>query len=288
MIARYRDRYPVTHLCHLLSVSVSGYYAWVNRQPSPRAQANLELVAVMREIHEAVSHRYGSPRMHAELVARGYRCGVHRVARLMRQQGMVGKQRKRRPGTRFNDERGKAANLLNREFTVPNANQVWAADITYLRTAEGFVYLAVVLDLYSRRVVGWAMRPRLGADLVSSALRQALGNRRPAGAVLHHSDRDGLYACAAYHDLLTEHNFVISNSRKGNYLDNACVESFFGRLKTECLPPSRFVTREQAEREVFKYVEVFYNRVRRHSTLNYLSPVDFELNRTGLAGDRIK
>lgn len=277
MIARCRDHYPVTRLCHLLSVSVSGYYAWVNRQPSPRARANLELVTVMREIHEAVSNRYGSPRMHAELVARGYRCGVHRVARLMRRQGMVGKQRKRRPGTRFNDERGKAPNLLNREFTVPNANQVWVADITYLRTAEGFVYLAVVLDLYSRRVVGWAMRPRLGADLVSSALRQALGNRRPAGAVLHHSDRDGLYACAAYYDLLTEHNFVITNSRKGNYLDNACVESFFGRLKTECLPPSRFVTRKQAEREVFKYVEVFYNRVRRHSTLNYLSPVDFEL-----------
>lgn len=277
MISRCRDQHSVTRLCHLLSVSVSGYYAWESRQPSARTQANDELVTIMREIHEAVSQRYGSPRMHAELVSRGYCCGVHRVARLMCQQRMVGRQRKRRPGSRFNDTRGKAPNLLNREFAVPKANQVWAADITYLRTAEGFVYLAVVLDLYSRRVVGWAMRPRLGADLVSSALRQALGNRRPAGGVLHHSDRDGLYACTAYHNLLTENGFAISNSRKGNCLDNACVESFFGRLKTECLPPTRFVTREKAEREVFKYVEVFYNRVRRHSTLNYLSPVDFEL-----------
>jgi transposase InsO family protein len=166
---------------------------------------------------------------------------------------------------------------LAREFNVPRANQVWAADITYLRTAEGFVYLAVVLDLHSRRVVGWAMRSRLGADLVGSALRQAVGNRQPAPGVMHHSDQDGLYACTAYYELLNEHGFIISNSRKGNCHDNACVESFFARLKTECLPPTRFVTRAKAELEVFKYVEVFYNRVRRHSTLNYLSPVDYEL-----------
>jgi putative transposase len=277
MIERNGDRYPVSRLCHLVGVSSSGYYAWKNRQPSSRTQENMALVLAMCQIHEEVSQRYGSPRMCAELVARGYRCGEHRVANLMRQQGLVAKQRKRRPGTRFTDQRGKAPNRLNRQFAVSEANQVWATDITYLRTAEGFVYLAVVLDLYSRKVVGWAMRPRLGADLVGSALRQALGNRRPDSGVLHHSDQDGLYACAAYYDLLTEHGFVISNSRKGNCYDNACVESFFARLKTECLPPGRFVTRAQAEMEVFKYVEVFYNRVRRHSTLNYLSPVDFEL-----------
>jgi putative transposase len=277
MISRYCDCYPVSRLCRLVTVSASGYYAWVNRRPGRRARQNEALVAAMRQIHGEVSQRYGSPRMHAELVTRGYGCGEHRVARLMRQHGLVAKQRRRRPGSRFNDERGKAPNLLNREFTVPSANQVWAADVTYLRTAEGFVYLAVLLDLYSRRVVGWAMRSRLGADLVGSALRQALGNRRPTGGVLHHSDQDGLYACAAYYELLTEHGFVISNSRKGNCYDNACVESFFARLKTECLPPTRFVTRAQAELEVFTYVEVFYNRVRRHSTLNYLSPVDFEL-----------
>ena len=246
--------------------------------PSARAQANAELVSVMRKIHDEVKGRYGSPRMYTELLDRGYPCGKHRVARLMREHGLVGKQRKKRPGTRYHGDRGKAPNLLNRQFTVGQANQVWAADITYVRTAEGFVYLAVVLDLYSRCVVGWAMRSRLGADLVESALRQAIGNRRPSGDILHYSDQDGLYACAAYYELLTRHGFVVSNSRKGNCHDNACVESFFARLKTECLPPTRFVTREQAEIEIFSYIEVFYNRVRRHSTLNYLSPVDFELS----------
>lgn len=277
MIAGYQEGYPVTRLCRLAAVSCSGYYAWSNRQPSRRSQENGDLVAAMRQIHDEMNQCYGSPRMHAELLNRGYRCGKHRVARLMSQQGLVAKQRQRRPGSRFNDERGKAPNLLARKFSVAKANQVWAADITYLRTAEGFVYLAVVLDLHSRRVVGWAMRPRLGADLVGSALRQALGNRQPTAGVMHHSDQDGLYACAAYYELLNEHGFIISNSRKGNCYDNACVESFFARLKTECLPPTRFVTRVQAELEVFKYVEVFYNRVRRHSTLNYLSPVDLEL-----------
>ena len=277
MIDSYRDGYPVTRLCHLAAVSPSGYYAWANRQPSRRAKENVELVVAMRQIHEQVSQRYGSPRMHVELKSRGYKCGEHRVARLMRRHELVARQRQRRPGSRFKDERGKAPNLLAREFTVPRANQVWAADITYLRTAEGFVYLAVVLDLHSRRVVGWAMSSRLGADLVGSALRQAVGNRQPSPGIMHHSDQDGLYACTAYYELLNAHGFIISNSRKGNCHDNACVESFFARLKTECLPPTRFVTRAQAELEVFKYVEVFYNRVRRHSTLNYLSPVDYEL-----------
>lgn len=268
----------MSRLSRLFGVSASGYYAWKGREPSSRAQANADLVKAMREIDQEVKGRYGSPRMHVELVVRGYQCGRHRVARLMRAHGLVGRQRRKRPGTRFHDERGKAPNLLNRQFTVAGANQVWAADITYVRTAEGFVYLAVVVDLYSRRVVGWAMRSRLGADLVESALRQAIGNRLPSGDILHHSDQDGLYACAAYYELLTRHNFVISNSRKGNCYDNACVESFFARLKTECLPTTRFITREQAEMAIFNYIEVFYNRVRRHSTLNYLSPVDFELS----------
>lgn len=277
MIASHQNGYPVTRSCRLAVVSSSGYYAWVHRQPSRRAKENGKLVAAMRQIHEEVNESYGSPRMHVELLSRGYSCGEHRVARLMRRHGLIARQRQRRPGTRFNDERGKAPNLLARGFNVPSANQVWVADITYLRTAEGFVYLAVVLDLYSRRVVGWAMRSRLGADLVSSALRQAVGNRQPVPGVMHHSDQDGLYACTAYYELLNEHGFIVSNSRKGNCHDNACVESFFARLKTECLPPNHFVTRAKAELEVFKYIEVFYNRVRRHSTLNYLSPVDYEL-----------
>lgn len=276
MIRKYQDSCAISRLCHLVCVSASGYYAWLNRQPSCRMQANEALLSAIRHIHTEVRQCYGSPRMHRELVARGHRCGEHRVARLMRQTGVIGKQRRRRPGTRCNGERGKAPNVLNRQFAVTVANQVWAADITYIKTAEGFLYLAVVLDLYSRKVVGWAMASRLGADLVRSALQQALGNRRPDRGLLHHTDQDGLYACANYYDLLTEHDFVISNSRKGNCHDNACVESFFSRLKTECLPPTRFETRDTAQAEVFRYIEVFYNRVRRHSTLNYLSPVDFE------------
>jgi transposase InsO family protein len=277
MIGRHRDAYPVRRLCRLVNVSASGYYAWTGRPAGVRVRENERLLAGIRQVHAEVAGRYGSPRMHAELVHRGYTCGENRVARLMRQHGVVGRQRKKRPGSRFHDERGKAPNVLNRQFTVGAVNAVWAADVTYLRTAEGFVYLAVVLDLYSRRVVGWAMRSRLGAELVGSALRQALGNRRPGHGVMHHSDQDGLYACSAYYELLTEHGFVISNSRKGNCYDNACVEAFFARLKTECLSSPRLVTRAQAELEVFRYLEVFYNRVRRHSTLGYLSPVDFEL-----------
>jgi len=275
-MAALGKNYPIRWLSRLLAVSCSGYYAWLNRSPSRREKENEELLSAMKQIEEEVNHCYGSPRLHAELNSRGYRCGRNRVARLMRRHGMAVRKRIKRPGTRFTDERGKAPNLLNRQFAVGQINQVWAADITYLRTSQGFVYLAVVLDLYSRRVVGWAMGSRLGADLVSAALRQALGQRQPASGIMHHSDQDGLYASAAYQELLAENGFIVSNSRKGNCYDNACVESFFARLKTEWMYPARFVNRAQAELDVFRYLEVFYNRVRRHSTLNYLSPVDYE------------
>lgn len=277
MISFSRDKYPVRWLCRLLAVSSSGYYAWLKRSPSLRERENGVLLTAMEQVHEEVNHCYGSPRMHAELIGRGYRSGRHRVARLMRHHGLVARRRVRCPGTRFTDQRGKAPNLLNRQFEVGKMNQVWAADITYIRTAQGFVYLAVVLDLYSRRVIGWAMDSRLSAGLVSAALLQALGQRIPSAGIMHHSDQDGLYASMAYQELLSEHGFIVSNSRKGNCHDNACVESFFARLKTEWMYPGRFLNRTQAELDIFTYLEVFYNRVRRHSTLNYLSPVDFEL-----------
>lgn len=276
MIASFGKNYPVRRLCRLLAVSSSGYYWWLNRRPSRRERENEELLLAIQRIDLEVNHCYGSPRMHAELNSRGYRCGRHRVARLMRRHGISVRRRIKNPGTRFTDDRGKAPNLLNRQFAVGQINRVWAADITYIRTSQGFVYLAVVLDLYSRRVVGWAMNSRLGANLVSAALRQALGQRRPKSGIMHHSDQDGLYASAAYQELLAEHGFIVSNSRKGNCLDNACVESFFARLKIECMHPKRFINRAQAELDIFRYLEVFYNRIRRHSTLNYLSPVDFE------------
>ena len=277
MISTLSGSYPVCWLCRILAVSSSGYYSWLNRRPSCRERENQALLSVIEEIHEEVNHCYGSPRMHAELNSRGYQCGRHRVARLMRRHGIAVRRRYKRRGNRYTDERGKAPNLLNRQFTVQQINQVWASDITYIRTSQGFMYLAVILDLYSRRVVGWSMRSRLGADLVSAALKQALGQRQPSSGIMHHSDQDGLYASAAYQELLAEHDFIVSNSRKGNYLDNACVESFFARLKMEWMYPAGLVNRAQAELDIFRYMEVFYNRVRRHSTLNYLSPVDFEL-----------
>lgn len=276
MISCSRDKYPVRWLCRLLAVSSSGYYSWLNRRPSRREREDRVLLGAMEQVHEEVNHCYGSPRIHAELIGRGYRCGRHRVARLMRQHGLAARRRVKHPSSRYRNGRGKAPNLLNRQFSVSQINQVWAADITYIRTAQGFVYLAVVLDLYSRRVIGWAMRSRLGADLVSAALRQAMGQRHPASGLMHHSDQDGLYASAVYQELLAEHGFIVSNSRKGNCYDNACVESFFARLKTEWMYPGRFLNRSQAELDIFTYLEVFYNRVRRHSTLDYLSPDDFE------------
>ncbi len=277
MILLSCNEYPVRWLCRVLCVSTSGYYAWRRRYPSRRSVENATLVTVMTRIHAKLNRCYGSPRMHAELLSLGYYCGRHRVAHLMRLNNIVARRRVRRPGSRFTDKRGKAPNLLNRQFQVEKINQVWAADITYIRTAQGFVYLAVVLDLYSRRVIGWAMDSRLSAMLVSKALRQALGHRQPPVGVMHHSDQDGLYASMAYQELLAENGFIVSNSRKGNCHDNACVESFFARLKTEWMYPGRHITRDQAKLDIFKYLEVFYNRIRRHSTLNYLSPVDFEL-----------
>lgn len=277
MILANRQKYPVGWLCSVLHVSSSGYYAWRHRLPSQRSIANRTLVTVMREIDCEVNHCYGSPRMHAELLSRGYHCGRHRVARLMRLNDLKVRRRVKRPGSRFTDERGKAPNLLNRRFQVAKINQVWATDITYVRTSQGFVYLAVVLDLYSRRVIGWSMDKRLSAALVSAALHQALGQRQISTGIMHHSDQDGLYASAAYQELLAEHGFTVSNSRKGNCHDNACVESFFARLKTEWMYPGRHLNRAQTELDIFKYLEVFYNRIRRHSTLDYLSPVDFEL-----------
>jgi transposase InsO family protein len=228
----------------------------------------------MGNIHQSVSQTYGSPRMHAELLARGFRCGRRRVARLMRRHGLIAKMT-----VRF---RTVADNVLNRRFAVTEPNRVWAADITYIPTAEGHLYLAVVIDLYSRQVVGWAMTGRLGSELVVTALRQAL-QRRPAGAgLLHHSDRDGLYTSAAYQHVLREHHMIVSMSRKGNCYDNACVESFFASLKTELVAFERFRSRQEAKDKLFAWIEVFYNRYRRHSTLDYLSPVEYENKRNML------
>lgn len=269
--------YPVRSLCRLLGVSASGYYAWQKRPESRRQRANRELVEMMRRIHSEVKQTYGSPRMQRELVARGYRCGHNRVAALMRQHGLVAKMTVRFRRTAKAGYREQVVpNRLDRQFNVPSPNQVWAADITYVPTQAGFVYLAVVIDLFSRRVVGWAMHRRLSAQLVADALSQAYQRRHPTPGLLHHSDQDSLYSSLIYQHLLAELAMTASMSRKGNCYDNACVESFFASLKTELVVFERFADQAEAQDALFRWIELFYNRVRRHSTLDYYSPVDFE------------
>lgn len=277
MIAQAPRTYPVTALCRVLGISRSGYYAWRGRPLSERQRSNQELLTAIRGVHRQVRARYGSPRVHHELQAAGYRCGVNRVARLMHQAGILARRTVRfRTLTKAGSRGWAAPHLLQRRFAVSKPNRVWAADISYIPTGEGHLYLAVVLDLYSRRVVGWSLSERLGATFVMAALQQALDRRRPPQGLMHHSDRDGLYASAAYQRLLAEYRIQGSMSRKGNCYDNACVESFFASLKNELVNDERYRTRQQARTSIFEYIEVFYNRTRRHSTLGYLSPLDFE------------
>ncbi len=276
-IYHQRDQYAVKALCIVLKVSCSGYYSWLGRPKSRRQRENEVLLAAMCRIDRAFKHRYGSPRMHQELQSEGYRCGVNRVARLMHCGGLVSRMTVRFRTLTKAVSRGQAApNLLNRCFSVSRPNTVWAVDISYIPTGEGHLYLAVVMDLYSRMVVGWTLGERLGATLVMSALQKALDWRNPPPGLLHHSDRDGLYASAAYQRLLEEYQIRGSMSRKGNCYDNACVESFFASLKNELVYGQRYLNRQQARSSIFEYIEVFYNRKRRHSTLGYLNPVDFE------------
>ncbi|MCX5914058.1 MAG: IS3 family transposase [Deltaproteobacteria bacterium] len=272
--------YPVRVMCWLLGVSASGYYRWLGSSESRRSRENLELVEEMRKIHELMDRTYGSPRMHEELCARGYCCGRHRVARLMRKHEIIAKMTVRfRRLTKAGKRKPAADNILDRKFQVSMPNRVWASDITYIKTAEGHLYLAVVLDLYSRQVVGWGMSSRLNPDLVIKTLCQAMAKRDLQPGLLHHSDRDTLYSCDAYQWLLSENGIECSMSRKGNCYDNACVESFFSSLKNEYVSFERFRTREEAQLKIFSWIEVFYNRIRRHSTLGYVSPVYFEIGK---------
>lgn len=261
----------------MLGVSSSAYYRWQEHRVNKRQRENELLLGVIKEIHASVRESYGSPRMKAELCARGYTCGRNRVARIMKENGIIARRTIRfRRLTKAGKKRPPAPNLLDRKFEVTVANRVWASDITYIPTAEGFLYLAVVLDLYSRRIVGWGMSSRLNPELVVNALRQALQRRNVATGLMHHSDRDILYSSNSYQRLLADNGIECSMSRKGNCYDNACVESFFGSLKNEFVSFEKFDSRDQAAFELFAWIEVYYNRVRRHSTLDYLSPVDYE------------
>jgi transposase InsO family protein len=270
-------RFAVNLMCSALEVSASGYYAWLNRPESAQAQANRRLIDRIREVHWRARRAYGSPRITQELRADGHCVGENRVAGLMRAAQIRAKSaRQWRATTKSSHRLPVAENTLNRAFNVTQPNRVWAGDISYVWTAEGWLYLAVVLDLYSRAVIGWAMSEQLTTDLAIQALTMALGRRKPKGALLHHSDRGIQYAAGDYQRLLAEHGIDCSMSRKGNCWDNAVVESFFHSLKVELVHHRRYLTRDEARQDIFEWIEVFYNRQRRHSTLGYRSPAEFE------------
>lgn len=265
-------------MCRVLDVSASGYYAWRQRGPSARQKANEAMVERIRAIHAESDATYGSPRVHAELAAQGIECNKKRVERLMRLHHIRARQRKRwRPKTTDSKHSlAVAPNVLNREFEAEAPDQKWVTDITYIPTAEGWLYLAAVMDLYSRRIVGWSMASKLTSRLVKDALKLAIAQRQPGPGLVHHSDRGSQYASADYGVLLTARGMVASMSRKGNCYDNAPMESFFGTLKTERVHHRRYRTRAEARQDIFHYIEVFYNRKRRHSALGYMSPTQFE------------
>jgi putative transposase len=276
-VAAEKAHYPVSVLCRCLAVSRPGFYAWQRRPLSARAQADRRLAVDVAAAHAESRGTYGSPRVHRELRAQGRHVARKRVARVMREQGLRGKHPRRFVRTTDSQHAFPvAANVVNREFAVAVPNKVWAGDITYLATREGWLYLAVLLDLCSRRVIGYALSDQITRTLVIEPLRTALRRRLERTALTHHSDRGSQYASHEYRALLAREAIVCSMSRSGNCWDNAVVESFFGTLKTE-LPATEWPTRAAATAAVTDYIDTFYNPRRRHSSLDYLSPVDFEL-----------
>lgn len=276
MIAQHRAEYPLRLMCRVLEVSPAGFYAWQRRVPSARAQQDTQLRVQIAAFHRQSRRRYGSPRIHRDLREAGTRVSRRRVARLMREAGLVGLPARRfRVTTRGDHGQPVAPNHLGRQFAVRQPNRVWATDVTYLWTDEGWLYLAVLLDLASRRVVGWALAPRLDRHLVASALAQALGRRAPRPGLLHHSDRGSVYASAEYQARLAARGIVCSMSRRGDCWDNAVVESFFASVKRELVHRERWATRADAHAAVADYL-TWYNVHRRHSALGYRSPAAYE------------
>jgi putative transposase len=279
-IRNQSQAFPVESLCRVLGVTRSGYYAWLQRTPSARQQRAEQLTEQIRAAHGRSRQTYGAPRVHQELTAQGVRCSQNTVAKLMRRHGIRAKTCRKFRVCTTDSRHGHplAPNKLNQQFQRPAPNQAWAADITYIPTGEGWLYLAAVIDLCSRRIVGWATADHLRAELAGAALQSAVQQRRPGGNVLHHSDRGVQYACDQYQELLSRHRLEPSMSRTGNCYDNAVMESFFGTLKTELVHHEAYATREQARQSLFEYIEVFYNRQRRHSALGYKSPYEFEVS----------
>ncbi len=276
-IAHYQHEYPITTMCRVLDVSVSGYYAWRKRAPSEHSREDAQLVEQVKTAFQANRRVYGSPRVHAELRAQGIHCARKRVARLMREQGLFAQRPRHRTITTKSEQGAQVApNLLQRDFRADAPNQKWVADTTYIWTREGWLFLAVVLDLFSRMVVGWSMAAIQDATLVAQALHMALTRRHPEAGLLHHSDRGSTYTSESYQALLQQEGMRASMSRTADCYDNAAMESFFHSFKGECIDGESFQTQAQARSTTFDYIECFYNRTRRHSTLQYLSPLMYE------------
>lgn len=271
-------QFSVWRMCRVFGVSRSGYYSWQSRRPSARRQDNHRLLQEIRQIHGAAKGRVGSPAVFHELLARRVRCSRKRVERLMRDNGLRSCHGRRfRPATTQSNHRFPvAANLLNQQFTETRPDKVWLTDITYIRTREGWLYLAAVLDLGTRMIVGWSAGKDLSRQLTIRALTTAIRRRHPPSGLLHHSDRGVQYACHDYQALLNRHGFVPSMSRKGNCYDNAVMESFFHTLKVELVHRENYRTQLQATNDLFEYVEIYYNRKRRHSSLNYMTPSEYD------------
>jgi transposase InsO family protein len=278
-MASQESQYSVKNMCRMLGVSRSGYYAWRSRLDSQRTQANERLLVRIREEYQLSRKTYGSPRIYAALRKKGVTCSRKRVARLMRLAHIAARRTRQRipRTTQRNPEAIPAPNLLNQDFSSPAPDRKWVSDITYIATAEGWLYLAAILDLFSRRVVGWAMDEHMEASLAQQAWHMAVSQRCPSADLLHHSDQGGQYTSAVYQQGLATHHCQVSMSRVGNCFDNAAMESFFSTLKTECADQP-FETRAQAHTTIFEYIEAWYNRQRLHSSLGYLSPAEFERN----------
>ena len=283
-IAKNRAIWPAGWMCGALGVSRGGFYAWLTRPRSRRSRNDEELGAKVRASFLASDRTYGARRVWHDLISEGVSCGLHRIERLMRQQGLKARPRRRRlpPDTGERQAGAIASNMLDRSFEAPAPNRKWIADFTYIWTAEGWLYVAAVVDLFSRRVVGWSMSATMTAQLVTDALVMAIWRRGKPRALLHHSDRGSQYTSEQFQRLMVDHGVTCSMSRSGNCWDNAAMESFFSSLKTERTARKTYRTRDDARADVFDYIERFYNPKRRHSTIGYMSPMDFEI-KAGLA-----
>ena len=273
----HEQTFKLCRMCAALEVSISGYHDWLSRPASQRAEENSQLVTKIKCFHKASRGTYGSPRIHRDLVESGNTVGVNRVARLMRCEGIQSKMAKKFVIT--TDSRNTmqpAPDHLQRQFEVACPDKAWVSDTTFIPTRQGWLYLAIVLELFSRRVIGWAMGDRNNSELVEDALTMAVWRRGKASDVIVHSDQGSTYASGDYQQLLEDHTLICSMSRKGECLDNAVAESFFGTLKTELVDHEDYRTKQEARQSLFEYIEVFYNRQRRHSYLDYMSPVEYE------------